>query len=260
MYSPEAIANHFINLSVANDLTPIKLVKLVYYAHGWHLAITDKPLLNEQIQAREFGPVVRRLYDIIVDIGYSVNSIITKPFYCLRMKDGKIEEYDPSINDEADRVFLRAFLNRIWTTHGQFSENQLANMSHEPGSPWDQIRQQYSHLLEQSVPIPNELISAFFKKKIVLTEQELQQGLELLAAAKTNEGKDRILASFQALDWWKEYGDRVLTQLTAVEGVNLEKGRNWLRSLYNSTHTEIDVCDWFLMYGEKVLQNYKPRK
>jgi uncharacterized phage-associated protein len=40
-YPAEAIANYFIGKSITNpktSLTPLKLIKLVYVAHGWYLA------------------------------------------------------------------------------------------------------------------------------------------------------------------------------------------------------------------------------
>lgn len=40
----------------------MKLQKLVYYSHAWHLVWEDTPLLSETIEAWANGPVVRRLY------------------------------------------------------------------------------------------------------------------------------------------------------------------------------------------------------
>lgn len=39
-------------------LTQMKLHRLVYYAHGWHLGFQDTPLLNETLEAWPYGPVV----------------------------------------------------------------------------------------------------------------------------------------------------------------------------------------------------------
>src|SRR5208282_4587731 len=59
-YPSMAVANWFIeNLS---RVDPLKLQKLVYFAHGWHLALRDQPLIDELVEAWDYGPVVPSLY------------------------------------------------------------------------------------------------------------------------------------------------------------------------------------------------------
>jgi len=59
-----AVANYFLDLGLRESIpiTPLKLQKLVYFAHGWYLGFTGEPLLNEGIQAWEYGPVIPSLY------------------------------------------------------------------------------------------------------------------------------------------------------------------------------------------------------
>jgi uncharacterized phage-associated protein len=73
-HNPIAIANYFIEL--AKFITPMKLQKLVYFAHGWCLALADKPLINEKIEAWQYGPVVSSLYREFKKYG---NEGITSP-------------------------------------------------------------------------------------------------------------------------------------------------------------------------------------
>ena len=70
-FSAKAVANVFLELADAakQTLTPMKLQKLVYYAHGWYLGLTGRPLLDELIQAWSFGPVVRSLYNEFKEFG-----------------------------------------------------------------------------------------------------------------------------------------------------------------------------------------------
>lgn len=60
MYSPVQIANKFITLGNQhhNPLTHMQLQKLTYIAHGYYLALTGKPLLNECVSAWKYGPVI----------------------------------------------------------------------------------------------------------------------------------------------------------------------------------------------------------
>lgn len=44
------------------ELSAMKLQKLCYYSHAWHLVWEEEPLFNERIEAWANGPVVRPLY------------------------------------------------------------------------------------------------------------------------------------------------------------------------------------------------------
>lgn len=78
MHNPLAIANYFIELAKNDDnlVSPMKLQKLVYFAHGWCLALADKPLINEKVEAWQYGPVVGSLYREFKKYG---NEGITSP-------------------------------------------------------------------------------------------------------------------------------------------------------------------------------------
>ena len=169
-YTPDAIANFFIGLPAAqSSLTPMKIQKLVYFAHGWHLALKDAPLLNESIQAWEFGPVVERLYHALKEHG---DSPVTEPIVRLKVRPGMIssngiEEYAPSLEDEPEsKTFTKALLEKVWAIYGKFNAIQLSKMTHDEGTPWDQIRKQFPTFLLKGVPIPNEVIRLYFKAKL----------------------------------------------------------------------------------------------
>jgi uncharacterized phage-associated protein len=59
-----AVANYFIDKALEEDreLTPMKLIKLIYLAHGWRLGWTQLPLIGEAIKAWKYGPVIESLY------------------------------------------------------------------------------------------------------------------------------------------------------------------------------------------------------
>lgn len=60
-----AVANWFVErgIKTRKPVTPLKLMKLVYFAHGWFLAVgPGKPLINCSIEAWEYGPVASRVY------------------------------------------------------------------------------------------------------------------------------------------------------------------------------------------------------
>lgn len=66
-----AVANYLLDLADASGdpVSPMKLQKLLYYAHGWHLAVTDRPLLNEFVEAWRWGPVIPSIYHEFKEFG-----------------------------------------------------------------------------------------------------------------------------------------------------------------------------------------------
>src|SRR5438093_7141533 len=98
-YGAKAIANYFLELAEVKDqkIDPMKMQKLVYFAHGWCLALKEAPLITEKIEAWAYGPVIRTLYGAFKDLG---SRDITHPAYEVRVSGGKVILYPPSILDQ----------------------------------------------------------------------------------------------------------------------------------------------------------------
>ena len=60
VHTPLAIANAFIERALREEypITHMKVQKLVYIAHGWSLGIRGEDLINENIMAWKYGPVI----------------------------------------------------------------------------------------------------------------------------------------------------------------------------------------------------------
>jgi len=166
-FSAKAIANSFLDLARAHgqSLTPMKIQKLIYYANGWHSAIKGEPLLDEQVEAWPYGPVIPSIYRAFSDHG---NQPITSPLVDFEFLDGPDSREDfryhaPSLEDNTDQAeFAHALLNRIWETYGGYSAIQLSNMTHAPGTPWRQVHDRYSGRIPRGTDIPWESIRDFF--------------------------------------------------------------------------------------------------
>src|SRR5215469_2786509 len=63
-YPASLIAYAFVKRGIddGNPVTQMKLQKLVYFAHGLHLASYNEPLISEKFQAWKYGPVVPAIY------------------------------------------------------------------------------------------------------------------------------------------------------------------------------------------------------
>ncbi len=150
--SPLAIANFFVRKAgeTQSDLTPMKLLKLVYIAHGWHLGITSRPLISEDVEAWRYGPVIRSMYKEFKNLG-----------------DGQIRESDVSNNcpiRELQR--LEPFLNSIWDKYGCLSGTQLSTLTHEQETPWDITWNKMGGKSSGRSVIPNELIRDHYRTKV----------------------------------------------------------------------------------------------
>jgi uncharacterized phage-associated protein len=122
-YPAPTIANYFIRKAHEHGqtLTPMKLIKLVYLAHGWNLALQQQALIDEPIAAWRYGPVIASLYHQFKKFG----------------NDG-VTEYAPSSDhDLYNDSNTLALLDRIWEVYGKYTGVQLSTLTHEQDSPWD---------------------------------------------------------------------------------------------------------------------------
>src|SRR6185437_2444728 len=66
VYDSRTIANYLIGKAAPRGgLDPLQVMKLCYIAHGFTLALTGRPLIEDDVEAWKLGPVVRRVYDHI---------------------------------------------------------------------------------------------------------------------------------------------------------------------------------------------------
>jgi uncharacterized phage-associated protein len=145
-YFSLTIANQFLEIADKEGvkLTNMQLQKLVYFAHGWHLAFIKEPLLHDPISAWCFGPVIPPLYDKLRKFG---NGIVTSK---LKIKIKNFEFIDAHVLD---------LLQAVWRAYGHLSGGQMSWISKQPGTPWQQVWDQ----CEWGV-IPNILIQKHFEE------------------------------------------------------------------------------------------------
>lgn len=169
--SAKAVANFFIDAAAqAGDtsLSPMKLQKLVYYAHGWHLGLTGEPLIDGEIQAWPYGPVIPELYHEFKHFGnWQVTDHATDMIW--NGAPGKTQDFafgapkvDNDGSPESDRRL--AILNRVWEVYKAYTATQLSNVTHQPNTPWDTVNKQYVGGIPKGTAIPDDIIRAYFAK------------------------------------------------------------------------------------------------
>lgn len=141
-YSALAIANRFIDIAKgckATDLTPMKLQKLIYFAHAWHLHLKQQPLVSDRIEAWDYGPVIPTVYDEFRRFGR--NNINEYGVIPVPADDGEGSGTGLAIpyvrNDDTE---VNDLLKKIWEVYSPYTALQLSDMTHEKGSPWEKAR------------------------------------------------------------------------------------------------------------------------
>jgi uncharacterized phage-associated protein len=159
-----AAANEFLNLAGAEGkgVDPMKLQKLLFYAHGYNLALRGAPLFEQDFEAWPWGPVVRDIYFQTREFG---REPVNKRLQEIRRTGIGVNEYNfitpPGVGDLETQKFVKS----IWAAFKGYSGVQLSNATHAPGEPWTIVRDRFGSL-DHKPTIPNELISDVFKKKL----------------------------------------------------------------------------------------------
>ena len=147
-YTPRQIADYFLYIGKEDPtMTPMKLIKLVYIAHGWNLGLNDEDLINEPVQAWKYGTVIASLYE---DFREFKSEKITK-----------IPQQEPNIILEDDKKFL----DKVYDIYKKYNGLQLSAKTHQPNTPWTIT---WNKLINGSgnidLTIPNDLIKSYYKQ------------------------------------------------------------------------------------------------
>ncbi len=145
MYNSRHVANFLIERSLSSHrpITPLQVVQLVYLSHGWTLAVHDRPLIVEPVEAWGYGPFISDLY-------YALKFYSPGPVVNLLNTVGITQFDEQAILIMADTFDKYAHLSGV----------QLLRLSHAPGTPWDQMKGAEHR-------IPNSLIKAHFRSQLV---------------------------------------------------------------------------------------------
>lgn len=151
-YSAAKVANRMLEIAQTRgeEITPLKMLKLVYIAHGWSFPYMGSPLLAEPAQAWQYGPVVPSLYRATS-----------------RFRAGPITEHIPDTDPQVLSDQAIALIQSVYDSYSRYSGTQLSNMTHMPNTPWseawnaggrnalipnDRIAAHYQHLLDTRGP------------------------------------------------------------------------------------------------------------
>lgn len=167
-YDAKAVANYFLDIAIRNktSITPMKLQKLIFFAHGWNLALFDEPLISDPIQAWPFGPVIPSIYH---EFKHERSGAIS-----CKATELDLEKFDfVELSVPAEDTNSRKLMDRIWDVYGKLDGPQLSDITHQPGTPWAEARRLFGDD-EKNIPIGNAEIATFFKEQLNSNRQARQ--------------------------------------------------------------------------------------
>ena len=154
-----AVADYIIRFCHEHGVlaTNLYLQKLVYYAQAWYLALYDKPLFDEELQAWISGPVQPELYERFKH--YQWNPIKEHP--------DKVE-FPKEIEEHILEV-LEVF--------GKYNALYLERMTHNE-DPWRNARRGVQIDEHSTNVIPKKDMQEYYKTLIEDDEEEETEGTE----------------------------------------------------------------------------------
>ena len=121
----------------------MRLLKLVYAAHGWALATLNRPLIADRIEAWKYGPVIPTVYYAFRRQGvYNLSEITV---------------YPRGLEPEIEKLIRDTYM-----LYRENSDMQLSRATHVRNGPWDLAFSNDGEFSE----IPDSLIRAHYLDKV----------------------------------------------------------------------------------------------
>jgi uncharacterized phage-associated protein len=121
-----------------NDVSNMKLQKLLYYVQGFSLAMNGEPIFTDPIKAWDHGPVVPPVYEEYKAYG---SNVIPPP-----------ESAPTGLNGDQ-----RDLIEEVFDVYGQYAALRLRNMTHDE-TPWKAT--------PRNGEISHEIMKSFFSTRI----------------------------------------------------------------------------------------------
>ena len=115
-----SVADYIIESFFPKEISLLKLQSLLYFAQGWYLALYDKPLFEEEFDARVHGPINPEIYKRFSN-GCGLFSLV---------KSNKVSSIE---ND------LKKFIDKVIEVYGGFADDQLITLTRFQ-APWKLAR------------------------------------------------------------------------------------------------------------------------
>jgi uncharacterized phage-associated protein len=170
-FNTKAVTNYVLELADrdSDQVSPMRLQKLLYFSHGWHLGLGQGPLIDDRVEAWKWGPVIPSVYHEFKQFGTeNINNShrwYTNEITSIEGRRITVQRMTPSLDArEGNIAAAKAVVEKVWTVYKPFSAIQLSNITHQPGTPWDEVWNNQGGKGRRSTDIPDELIERYFKQ------------------------------------------------------------------------------------------------
>lgn len=150
MLSTTPIVNEFLDLASEEKITNLKLVKLCYIAQGLSLALLDKPLFSEPVEAWQYGPVVPSVYHEFKHFRDQPITEKSVEYINEKYSETKLEDRE-----------LKNIVKLAWVLYKDTDAKELVTITHQPGTPWS-----LTYVPNKNKEIDNTLMKFYFLKYV----------------------------------------------------------------------------------------------
>ena len=133
------------------EVTNLKLQKLLYYCQAWHLAILDKPLFSERLEAWVHGPVVPPVFGAFKEHRWNQIPVV---------------DSEPRIETGDSRWPIDRHVAEVLDAYGDFTGPQLEALTHRE-APWRIARAETPADQPSSAVISHQSMIDFFRPQVV---------------------------------------------------------------------------------------------
>ncbi len=157
MYDARQIANEILRRAWENDLeiTQLQINKLVYFLHGHHIRKFGTPLVEDEFQAWQRGPVHTCLRQAFKKYG-------DRPIEELAMRFNPVtrveSEFEPVLSNQALSI-----INEYLDFYLNYTAGQLVEITHAAETPWSKTMENASNQINIGMKIRNSLIAERFE-------------------------------------------------------------------------------------------------
>ena len=139
------IANFYVQLSnnLSDTIDNLKINKLLFYTQAHSLCRFNKPIFYDVIQAWDYGPLVKDVFNTFKACGKDPIKEATDFFDESMLSPEELE-----------------LLIDVYETYGKYTGLALMKMTHAKGAPWDQV-----YVQGQNEIIPLDLIKEYYSNK-----------------------------------------------------------------------------------------------